>query len=53
MLGAAVKVKAKPVNYLNMSSVKAVSENVSPLTMACLRKDTTLRVTDHFFKDTT
>lgn len=34
-----MKIKAKPVNYLNMSSVKAVSENVNPLTKAGLRKE--------------
>lgn len=43
MLIAAVKVKAKPVNYLETSSVKAVSADVSPLTMAGLRKDVSLK----------
>lgn len=45
---AAARGKAKSVNYLKTSSVKAVSEDVSPLTMAGLRKDSSLKMAGCF-----
>lgn len=48
MLVAAARGKAKSVNYLKTSPVKAVSEDVSPLTMAGLRKDSCLKMAGCF-----